>query len=509
MTRTLKRYGRKDAGTPAASAPSNAAQGGTPDAKAPGQDYLTADAVSQLVTKAVEDALKKANPPAAPPPPPPAAPAPAPAAQDDSKALTAKDVADIVAKAFANFQPAPAPASQAPAGQAKQTRDPGDANRSQIEIPLGWTKGNLPVHAKQLLNVIMKRHMNDGIDAADMTKAIAFGDNLLLGRRMGKALTSTGSGTGDELVPTDMSSEIQRRLYLKSDLASAMAAFEIDMPTDPFQLPMTTTLPTMYLEAVENTAATGSDIGTAAPTLDAKTLMGMVQFSYELSEDAIVPVLPIIQDRMAEAAAQTVEDILLNGDTTATHMDTDYQTVAKHRARAWKGIRRLSLGVAGCYKDISSGGFTAANVSATLSQMGKYGVNASDVLFVIGTKTYHLLRNWDEFKTFDKAGDRATLFNGNRVMTVWGMPLIVSNFCREDVDDTGVNGASGNTYYVFSLLYRPNFMLGRRREFTIKVKDEITTPTWSVVFSMRKAFTPMETPSATVPACQTAFKFNS
>ncbi len=506
MTKTIKRYGRKDAGNPAP-APSNAAPSGNPDAKAADQgQYLTADAVTALVKGAVEDALKKAHqpPPALVPAPAPTAP---PAAQpDDSKALDGEAVKAIVAKALADFADA-----NKPTEPARQTRDPADAaGRKQIEVPLSWCKGNLPVHGKQLLNVIMKRPMDDGIDAGDLKKAEEYGEKLLNGRFEGKALTSTGSGTGDELVPTDISSEVQRRLYLASDLYSAFAATEINMPTNPFPIPFTTTLPTMYLEATENTAATGSDIGTAQPSLAAKALMGMVQFSYELSEDSIVPMLPLIQDRMAQAAAQTHEDIIMNGDTTATHMDYDYEQVAKHRARAWKGIRRLSLGVTGCYKDISSGGFTLTNVSATLSQMGKYGVEPSQVIMVVGPKVYHLLRNWSQYLTFDVASTYATLFNGRRVMTVLGMPLIISAFCREDVHTTGFNTTGqSNASYTFSLIYKPNFFLGRRRDFTIKVKDEITTPTWSVVFSMRKAFTPLETPSATVPACQTGYNFTS
>lgn len=506
MTRTIKRMGRKDAGTPAP-APSNAPVGAPAPAQAgSAQDTsLTADQVSNLVTAGVAAYFAKAAPPAPAPAPaaaPPPVPAPAPA---PAPVMTAADVQATISQSIEK-----ALAGLNNRGGFKQVADPSDANhRSQIEMPYSWTKGNLPLHGKQLLNILQRKHMNEGIDADVLSKGEQLGESRLAGRFSGKALTSTGSNTGDELVPSDLSSELQRRLYLASNLVAFMAPREIDMPTTPYTFPVSTTRPTFYLEATENTAATATDPGTASCVLTAKKLMGEVDLSYELEADSIIPVLPWVQTLLAEAAADATEDALLNGDSTGTHMDTDTQLIAKAAARAWKGLRRLSIGVSGCQITFTSGGFVVANVGLMRAQMGKYGIDTIKVALVLGVKTYNLLMAWSDLLTMDKAGQYATLFNGAKIQTLWGMPVIVSARCREDVDNTGVNGASGNTYYVATMFHAPSFILGRRKEFMVETDRVITSQTTKVVASFRKAFSPVETPSATVPSVQTAYAFNS
>ena len=92
----------------------------------------------------------------------------------------------------------------------------GDDDEPVIEGVESWTKGNLPVAGKQLLNCLMGRPMDFGIDAAPLKKATELGDRMFA--RAGvigvKALTSTGVGTGDEWVPTDLSSVLLRRFMI-------------------------------------------------------------------------------------------------------------------------------------------------------------------------------------------------------------------------------------------------------------------------------------------------------
>src|SRR5882757_9271886 len=181
----------------------------------------------------------------------------------------------------------------------------GGEGEGEIEMPVTWSKGNLPVHGKQLLNVLMMRPMDTGIDSAPLKKAVELGDAMFQRCRVQgvKALTSTGAGTGDELVPTDLSSVLLRRLYLESTLAQLMMAAEIDMPTNPYEMPLSTTRPTFKKNTTENNASsfnTGtvdvrSTPGTAKPVLTAQKLMAKVEYSYEVEEDAIIPILSTIQ----------------------------------------------------------------------------------------------------------------------------------------------------------------------------------------------------------------------
>ena len=500
-TKTAARYGRKDA-NPAGDPPAGKTNEPAPGAKAD-EGALTKDEVSALVRDAVKAALDAGR--KVTPEPEPKAPETKQAADPGEKAVSRDELRAMIAEATkAAFDSVRVPA--------KSVREAADANagRSQIEIPYGYTKGNLLPHAKQFLNCMLRRPVNEGIDDATLRKAEEIGERILDGRHMGKALTSVTTNASAELVPSDLSSELQRRLYLNSNLAALMAASEINMPTATYTLPVSTTRPTFYLEATQNPAATATNPATVSSVLTARDFMAEVDLSYQLEEDSIVPVIPWLLDLLAKAAADTVEDAILNGDSTATHMDYDTEQIAKSSARAWKGLRRLGIGVSGCNKDINSGGFTIANIGATLAQMGKYGVMASECAMVVGVKTYNLLRALDDYKTIEKAGNRATLFNGNVVDVVYGMPLIISSRQREDVHTTGLNTTGqANASYTFSMFYKPNFFLGRRREFMVETERVITSKTTKIVASFRKAFAPVEVPSATVPAVQIAYNFNS
>lgn len=382
----------------------------------------------------------------------------------------------------------------------------------EIEMPYSWSKGNLPPHAKQLLNLCMKRDINHGIPEADVQKAEAKGKALLDRMQakglMGKALTSTGAGTGDEFVPTDLSSELQRRFYLSSDLVAILALTEVDMPSQPYEYPLSTTRPTFLLNTTENTATTASDPGTSKITLDAKKIMAQVNASYEVDEDSIIPVLPWIQEQLGLAAAEKFESMLINGDTTATHMDSDIHAITNAGEKAFKGFRKLALAVGALSKDLSTGGITDANLRSMKKAMGKYGVNPMDLILVCGVAGQSDLEGMTEVSTVDKFGQSATILTGK--LPKWrNIPIVTSAACRETLNASGVYDGSTVTKGSILLVNRRAFMLGRRRAFTVEVDKDITTQTHKLVASLRRAFTPMETPSATIQTVCVGYNYTA
>lgn len=522
---------KKDGETAGASGGTDGgASDGAPGAKAAGQDTegaLSADEVSQLVGKQVTEAIRQELPKHV---------------QNgvtldgiktiivdvmkeyakDSKTVTRENlgelVTDVCRKQFDAFR--------------KDNRfvlDPSDAagtaggksgNRptasADIEIPVSWRKGNLPVHGKQLLNILMKRHRDEGIDAAFLDKSIERGEKTvhdyrsharqLEQARSGKALTSTGEATGDELVHRDLSSELQRRFYLSSDLAALMMAREIDMPSQPYDFPLSTTPPTFYLESAENTNATGSDPGTGLVTLDAKKLMGMIEFSYELEEDAIIPVLPWVQERLATAAAESWEDALINGDDSATHQDSDYHAISKHAAKAFKGFRKLSLAVTALKSDMTSGGLSESNLRALRKLMKKYGLDPRKLAFIASPTSALELQAIANVTTMDKFGNRATILTGE-LAALFGIPIIGSEKARENLNATGVYDGVTTTKSAIQIVRLDQFLTGRRRDFTVEIDRNIRSQTHQLVASFRKAFTPIETPSATITSVVTGYNF--
>lgn len=372
--------------------------------------------------------------------------------------------------------------------------------------------GNLTVAQKELLNVIVGKAQNDGIADNTFKRATAAGAKAISGfRQMGvKALTTGGAATGAELIPVDLSSDLQMRLYLESQLAAAMVSQEINMPTDSYKLPLKTTRTDFYVGSeAPGSDPTGSQPGTGNIVLDASKLIGVADYSYEADEDSIVPILPMLQDDLASGAAAALEGALINGDTTATHMDSDYAAITGHHAKLLKGLRKLA-NAGSCLSSWAAGNVSAANILAALKLMKKYGVKRSDVILVCGPNDYNSIVGLAETLTAEKVGNPAFA----RILTgaagvIYGVPIIVSEACRENLNATAVyDGVTTNRGSVL-FVHKPSWYLGVRRGFTIETDQDKKKQTKSVIASFRRAFMPKETPSTTVPIVMQGYAHTS
>jgi HK97 family phage major capsid protein len=389
--------------------------------------------------------------------------------------------------------------------------------------PIEHRSGNLSVAEKQLLNLCLMNvspdakaatlkaggtiptDINDGISAEQLSFAQGKGaarlkslrDSVVLG---GKAITTDGAGSGAELVFTDLSSLLQERLYLNSDLATEMMASEVNMPTDPFKFPMTTTRPTFKVGS-ENPGSdpTASNPGTANITLDAKKLIGMSDYSYEADEDSIVAVLPMLTEGLSAGAADAFESALIEGDTTATHQHSDYHAISGHHAKLFKGFRKYAL-AGSITKDLSTGNINASNIKAMRKLMKKYGVKPRDLLLICGPMGYNDIVGLDETLTYEKVGSQAAA----RILTgeaasIFGIRIVVSAQLREDLNASGVYDGSTTSKGSLLLVHRPSWMVGVRRGFSLEVEVDKKQQMNYVIASFRRAFTPKETPSTTLP----------
>lgn len=373
-----------------------------------------------------------------------------------------------------------------------------------IERPESKCEGNMPLWIKQLDNKLKGKHEFDGVPSDIVSKAQR--DAKTEWKKGGKgfnavtkAITSVGSGTGAEWVPSDLSSAIQKRFFLASNLATFMLSNEIEMPTEGYKFPVSTTRPTFHVPANENTATTASTPGSAELVLTTSKYMAQVDYSYESEEDSIVDVAETIVGLIGEAAAATVEDYIINGDTTATHQDNDTNGLAaSNHLKHVKGLRKYAL-AGSLATDISSGGISVANLLALKTDLGKYGVNPSDLAFIVSPAVYNKFLGLSDVLTVERFSlSNATIIEGV-IDQIFGIPIIVSEAMRDDLAATGVNTSAGpnNTGAVLLVNHR-QFMFGRRRGFTIETDRDISTQTYNIVASFRRDFKPIETPSASV-----------
>lgn len=318
----------------------------------------------------------------------------------------------------------------------------------------------------------------------------------------GKALTSTGVGTGDEWVPTGMASNLLDQIRLAVPTVNLFPV--VQMPTNPFDYPIRSTPGRAYIRS-ENTAVTEGTLSTAKRQIAAYTFANYQAFSDEASEDAIIAVAGEIRSDLIRALGEGLEEALVNGDSDgANHFDEDYDTASAGSRTfnaSFSGLRRFAIVDGGGSNSTASGGgafLTAATVAAALASMGKFGAQrTADLALLLNAESWlKLLTEANSpILTVDKYGPSATILTGE-LSRIYGIPVFVSfgvEQRRNAVTTAGNNTTAGpNTFSTAVLLNRMNFRLGDRRDVRIETDKDITSGKNMIVGTARWGFMALE-----------------
>ena len=291
-----------------------------------------------------------------------------------------------------------------------------------------------------------------------------------------------GAGTGAAWVPTGYSPDLIWKFELERMLASK---FEIvQMPNDPFRIPRQTSRGKIYKKS-RGVAVTKSKAGDDYVTLSTTTLAGYQSVAYEMEEDAIIAMIPFIRTDLAQDMADGEENLLLNGDTTATHQDSDC-TEADDALTSWKGLRKLSKDGSDTY-DFGGADPTLLALRAMRSQMSKYGINPRRLLYVVGPVGLVHLLNVDEVQTLDKYGPSATVITGE-IGRIDGVPILTSGYIREDLNASGNYDGATKKFTGIQLVNPSGFIIGRRRAPLMESFHDVIAGSDELVVSMREDF---------------------
>ena len=394
--------------------------------------------------------------------------------------LTEESVKTLIETSIANIQ-----------GETKMKEDTSDA--SLITIPVGDSKGNLPVHQKQLLNTLTGKAQDADIPESLLASASAKGSQIASRVQQGYK-AGLDSSSNSEIVDTDLSSNLLVRLYGESQLVQALAGQEIQMPTNPFKLPVATSRPT-FAPTAELASPDSSAQGTSNVTLDAEKLVGYVEYSYEVDEDAIVAILPMVEQQLASAAASALEDQLINGAESGI---IDNGVAAS--TFIFDGFRKMTYsGNAHLTVDIGAGGLSAANLTVLRKAMKQYGMRPEELVLICGYEGYGDLVALTATLTDDVfSGGQSRIRTGNAA-SVFGIDIVPSAAIAETLADDGANAEAAGTKGQVLLVHKPSFVLGTRKGFTVETDVDRVAQKNLVIASFRRDFKPLETPSATVP----------
>ena len=293
---------------------------------------------------------------------------------------------------------------------------------------------------------------------------------------------AVSSADFEQTVSTNIERDIQLQLIL------APLFREIQMSSATQILPI---LPDSgYAEFTANQAATGSSphgnlaqtgdtygspyggIDMTERTLSTKKLISTSYLGNETEEDAILPILPLLRESMIRSHARGVENSILAGDDA----DGAYGT----SGATYEGLLHLARGDSDYTQSttaFASESLTALNLLAARKNMGKYGLNPADVVFVVSLSSYYQLLEDAEFQDVNLVGSAATKLSGE-IGSVFGSKVIV---CPEFAT------AAVNKFYAVAV-YARNFVRPVLRGMTVESDYEVAAQRRVLVASQRIGF---------------------
>ena len=208
-------------------------------------------------------------------------------------------------------------------------------------------------------------------------------------------------------------------------------------------------------------------------TLSTKKLISQSYLGNETEEDAILPILPLIRESMVRSHARAIENSVLAGDDADGAFGTS--------GASFEGLLHLARNDSDFTQSttaFASDTLTAAELLAMRKNMGKYGVNPSEVVYIVSQTSYYQLLEDAEFQDANLVGDMATKLNGE-IGQVFGSRVLL---CDEFA-------AAATAKFAAIAVYPRNYVIPRLRGVTIESDYEVANQRRVLVASQRIGFT--------------------
>ena len=208
-------------------------------------------------------------------------------------------------------------------------------------------------------------------------------------------------------------------------------------------------------------------------TLNTVKLISQSYLGNETEEDAIMPILPLIRESMVRSHARSIENAILAGN----HDNGVYGSGAFEGllAAADSDNHETSDGASGF---AASDAVTAADLLGMRKNMGKYGINPSEVVYIVSQDVYYNLLEDAEFQDANLVGDMATKLSGEIGQVFGSRVLLCDEFATKAA-------AKFNAIAV----YPRNYVMPRLRGVTIESDYEVANQRRVLVASQRLGFT--------------------
>ena len=294
-----------------------------------------------------------------------------------------------------------------------------------------------------------------------------------------KALDTATAAEGAEWAPTQYTSQVNQAVIDKTVIAQLLP--QVTMPKDSYKNPFGLTGGTAYYggEATNDdpAEATPSTPATGDTTFTAKRIYALFNYSEELEDNSLVALIPQLNARIAEVVAEGIEDAIVSGDTTATHMDSNVTSAADVK-RCWNGLRHFAaVTLTTAFKSLAT--FDGATIGSIYTAMAqKYVLDTQDLVAIWPAKsriplTFLVHNSTNNIPLFM----RSTALGDNAVQRgvfgdMFGHPQVLSSRIPVNLNAAGVYDGTTTTKTCVIMVSRKAWEFGDRKQLTLTIIPE-------------------------------------
>jgi len=371
-------------------------------------------------------------------------------------------------------------------------------NYSNLESVVKNLEAQLAEKSEEIMNIReSKRHFADRSGTGNWKKefesdildakfaGLATGkgwNNDMSKSLMEKVNTHSGvnvsTGDFEQIVSTNIERDIQNELVLAPlfrEIAMNSANMIIPILPDSGYAEFTSGSAVANDNLDMRSAAYGADAGVTMQEriLTTKKLISQSFLGNETEEDAILPILPLIRESMVRSHARAIENAILAGD--------DAEGAFGDGGASFEGLLHLARNdsdFTASTTAFASDTITALKLLEMRKNMGKYGVNPSEVVYIVSQRTYYELLEDPEFQDAQLVGDMATKLSGEIGQVFGSRVLLCDEFATPAVSKFGAVAVNPR-----------NYVLPRLRGVTVESDYEVINQRRVLVASQRIGFT--------------------
>jgi len=371
-------------------------------------------------------------------------------------------------------------------------------NYSNLESVVKNLEAQLAEKSEEIMNIReSKRHFADRSGTGNWKKefesdildakfaGLATGkgwNNDMSKSLMEKVNTHSGvnvsTGDFEQIVSTNIERDIQNELVLAPlfrEIAMNSANMIIPILPDSGYAEFTSGSAVANDNLDMRSAAYGADAGVTMQEriLTTKKLISQSFLGNETEEDAILPILPLIRESMVRSHARAIENAILAGD--------DAEGAFGDGGASFEGLLHLARNdsdFTASTTAFATDTITALDLLAMRKNMGKYGVNPSEVVYIVSQRTYYELLEDPEFQDAQLVGDMATKLSGEIGQVFGSRVLLCDEFATPAVSKFGAIAVNPR-----------NYVLPRLRGVTVESDYEVINQRRVLVAPQRIGFT--------------------